>query len=577
MESKKINDGIRGNTIVQNFLEQVARAPKATAINWKESGKWKSLDYSELAEEVSKVVTGLQSNGLSRNDKVILMVKNRFEFHVVDLAILFVGAIPVSVYNSYSAEQIVQVGTTTEAKMAVIGESFLKTFTDAKKSLPNISCVVAVGENNEHSDISYSELSQFESSDLAAMSEKVTQEDIATLIFTSGTTGEPKGVVLDHKNISSTVASLRELLQLEEYVGTKMISYLPMAHIAERMVSHYVGLLSGFELTCCPNALLVAEYAKEVKPNILFGVPRVYEKIYSKIQAALVGGNKNQTGFKKVKSELLAKIKVKFLSHKIREKVGLDELIIAVSGGAAISPEIMGWFRSIGVPLSEIYGLSETSGPLNWHPLEVKVGSVGPAIPGAEVKLADDGEVICRGDNIFRGYFNEPIKTKEVLDSDGWFSTGDIGEIDSDGYLSIVDRKKEIIVTSGGKNVAPVAIENTLKMIPFISQAMVVGDDRQYLTAIVTLEEEEATSWAKSQGLEFETLEELAESKSGVSKITKEIKTVMDTYSAIEKIKKVHVEPTEWEIDSELITPTSKLKRRAILAKYSDEIEAMYN
>jgi long-chain acyl-CoA synthetase len=367
-----------------------------------------------------------------------------------------------------------------------------------------------------------------------------------------------------------------------------------MAHIAERMMSHYQTLFVGYEVTCCPDPTLFAAYANEVHPNIMFGVPRVWEKIYGGVQAALAADPEKQKAVSDgvaAAGPIMEKMTFgtatqeeietyEFLDavafSTIRGLVGLDQLDFAVTGAAPIPAEMLAWFRTIGVPLSEIYGLSETSGPLTWAPYKVKPGLVGEAVPGLEMKLDEEGEVMCRGGNIFRGYLNQAEKTAEVLDDEGWFRTGDIGEIDDDGYLKIVDRKKELIITAGGKNLSPSNLEAALKMIPLVGQAIAIGDARPFVSALVVLDPDVAPGWAAAAGIEYGSLEELAENPAVVAEIESAVGEAMAGFNNAEKVKKVRVLGEEWLPDTELLTPTSKLKRRGIHAHFADVIEELY-
>jgi long-chain acyl-CoA synthetase len=321
--------------------------------------------------------------------------------------------------------------------------------------------------------------------DLEELAAATDPNDLATLIYTSGTTGPPKGVMINQGNVVYTVEQLRRCIELEDHAGRRLISYLPMAHIAERMTSHYQQMLLGFTVTTCPDPTQIATYAREVHPEVIFGVPRVWEKVYAGVQAALAADPEKRQKFDE---GVAAALEIKaaeragtatqeqfdtwaFLDavafSTVRGLIGLDEVVVAITGAAPISREVLEWFNAIGVPLSEIYGMSESSGPMTWEPYKIKPGTVGPAIPGCEVRIADDGEVVCRGGNVFQGYFKAPEKTAETL-IDGWLHSGDIGTMDDDGYLKIIDRKKELIITSGGKNISPANLEAALKMIPII-------------------------------------------------------------------------------------------------------------
>jgi long-chain acyl-CoA synthetase len=383
------------------------------------------------------------------------------------------------------------------------------------------------------------------------------------------------------------------LLQIEP-VGFRVVSYLPMAHIAERMSSHYLALGGGYEVTTCPSPGDIAAYARDVHPEIMFGVPRVWEKIYATVQGALAADADRKAKFDEAVAAAiplrLKKTRVALTDEEqqtldfldevafkgVRDLMGLDQLKFAVSGAAPIPPEMLEWFVGIGLPMSEIYGMSENTGPLTWDPYEIKPGTVGRAMPGSEVQLAEDGEVIARGGHVFQGYLNDPEKTAEALDADGWLHTGDIGEMDDEGYLRIVDRKKELIITAGGKNISPANLEAALKMIPLVGQACAIGDKRPFVSALVVLDTDVTPAWAQSRGLEAADLASLADHPEVMAEIEQGLAEVMAQFNNAERVKKVKILAEEWLPDSEELTPTSKLKRRGIHAKYEAEIEAIY-
>jgi long-chain acyl-CoA synthetase len=401
--------------------------------------------------------------------------------------------------------------------------------------------------------------------------------------------------MLDHRNVVWTVECLRRCIADTTTEGRRVVSYLPMAHIAERMTSHYQSIVLGYEITTCPEAGQVAQYLPEVRPEIFFAVPRVWEKMQAgvlamagadpdrraQLDAALAIGLRAadhrardeplpsdlQAGWEEADAEGLA---------LVRSLLGLDQCISAVSGAAPLAVESLDFFRALGVPLSEIYGMSESSGPVTWDPFRVRAGMVGRAVPGVEVTLADDGEVLFRGGNVFRGYLNDPEKTAETLDADGWVHTGDVGRIDDDGYLRIVDRKKELIITAGGKNVSPANLEAALKAEELIGQACVVGDGRPFVSALVVLDAEVAPIWAQQRGIRATSLMELADHPEVREEVERQVKQAMSTFNNAEAVKKVKVLHEEWMPDSEELTPTMKLKRRGIHAKYAREIEALY-
>ena len=431
--------------------------------------------------------------------------------------------------------------------------------------------------------------------DLDAALADVAPSDLATIIYTSGTTGPPKGVMITHRNIAWTAESLRSILPFkDETVGKSVVSYLPMAHIAERVTSHYSLLSMGYEVTCCPDPGQIADFAREVKPQIMFGVPRVWEKIHSRVTAALSADPEKGAKFQEAvaAAEPIAlkmawdeasdeeRATYDFLDQVafagVRELLGFDELEIAISGAAPIPPELLSWYRAIGVPMSEIYGMSENCGPMCWEPYRIKPGTVGPAVPGLEVKLADDGEVCCRGGLVFQGYLDAPDKTAEALDADGWLHSGDIGEVDDDGYFRIVDRKKELIITSSGKNISPANLEAALKMIPLVGQAAAIGDQRKFVSALLVLDPETAPIWAAANGKAHLTSAELVADPELIAEIQGGVDAVNEQFANVEQIKKFVLLGEEWLPDSDVLTPTMKLKRRGVSARYGELIEGMY-
>jgi long-chain acyl-CoA synthetase len=592
---------IEGRTVASEFLKTLEANGDLVALRWKDDADaWHEMTFTEFGDKVARAAAGLAALGLGKGDRLMLMIRNMPEFHVLDTAALFLGATPVSIYNSSSPDQIEYLANDAGAKMAIAEDrGFYEGFAKVRENLANMEKIGIIRTGGSTDDLAvdftYDELLANEPLDLVEAAKGVSPDDLATLIYTSGTTGPSKGVMIDHRNVVWTVECLLRAFGMDEMAGKRIVSYLPMAHIAERMMSHYQTLFVGYEVTCCPDPTLFAAYAGEVHPNIMFGVPRVWEKIYGGVQAALAADPEKE---KAVADGVAAAGPIaekmtwgtateeeiatyEFLDavafSTIRGLVGLDQLDVAVTGAAPIPAEMLAWFRTIGVPLSEIYGLSETSGPMTWAPYKVKPGYVGHACPGVEVKLDADGEVMCRGGNIFRGYLNQDAKTAEVLDDEGWFRSGDIGEIDDDGYLKIVDRKKELIITAGGKNLSPSNLEAALKMMPLVGQAIAIGDQRPFVSALVVLDPDVAPQWAAANGIEFTTLEALADEPAVIAEIEGALAGVMEGFNNAEKVKKVKVLGEEWLPDTDLLTPTSKLKRRGIHTRYAAEIEALYS
>jgi long-chain acyl-CoA synthetase len=550
-----------------------------------------------VAEQVAAAAAGLVANGVDPGDKVLLMMRNRPDFHWLDLAAQFVRATPVSIYNSSSPEEIQYLAEHAEAEIAIVEDAgFLERLLKVRGELPALQRIFVINPPTDGvpADVQpVSDLFAHGSADLAALAADTSPDDIATLIYTSGTTGPPKGVMISQYNVVYTVESLKRCIDFDSFVGKRAVSYLPMAHIAERMMSHYQGFILGYSVYCCPDPNQLTTYLKEVKPQIVFGVPRVWEKIYNGVNAALSLDPARKAQFDDGVNAALAIKQAQrdgtatqeqidtwaFLDAAafglVRGLVGLDACEIAVTGAAPIPRPVLEWFEAVGVPLSEIYGMSESSGPMTWSPQANHPGSVGQEIPGCEVRIADDGEVICRGGNVFQGYLKQPDKTAETI-IDGWLHSGDIGEVDADGYVRIVDRKKELIITSGGKNISPANLEAALKTIPLIGQAAAIGDARKFCSAILVLDPEAAGTWANAHGKAGVSLNELAADPVVIAEVQAGVDEINQQFAQVEQIKKFTLVGEEWLPDSDMLTPTSKLKRRGVNARYADEIEAMY-
>ncbi|HMF04901.1 MAG TPA: AMP-binding protein, partial [Acidimicrobiia bacterium] len=521
------------------------------------------------------VAAGLQGLGVGRGDRVVLMVRNRPEFFVADMGALLVGATPISIYNSSAPEQVLYLAGHCEAKVAIVEDvDYLERFLKVRPELPVLEHVVLMEdpEGVAPDDVgSWEAMLALDPVDIEAASRIVQPSDLATVIYTSGTTGPPKGVMLDHANICWTAESLRLTLAHVAAEGRRLVSYLPMAHIAERMTSYYQQALLGYEVTTCPEAREIASYLPQVRPEIMFAVPRIWEKVYAGVQAVIAAEPAQKAAL-----ERALEAGDDAVLRPVRELLGLDQVIAAITGAAPIPMEILEFFRALGVPLAEIYGMSESSGPMTFDAVDVRVGTVGRAIPGCEVELAEDGEVICRGGNVFRGYLNDPEKTADALDDDGWLHSGDIGEMDEDGYLRIVDRKKELIITAGGKNISPANLESALKAFPLIGQACVIGDRRPFVSALLVLDPEVAPAWAQQHGAGDASLAALAEHAEVLAEVERNVAEANKRFNNVEQVKKFAVLGEEWIPDSEELTPTMKLKRRGIHTKYAEVIEVMY-
>ncbi len=591
----RIDAVVEGTTVARQFVAAVESFSALTALRRWVGDELTTLTYAELGDRVARVAAGLASLGVGHGDRVVLMIRNRPEFHILDLAALCCGATPISIYNSSSPEQIAYLVGHCGAKVAIVEDDrFLDAFLGVRDELPTLRELVVVEPGRETpADVHrYAHLLGHEPVDLKAAAAIGAPDDLATVIYTSGTTGPPKGVMLTNRNVCWTIESLRIAMDIEPQPW-RVVSYLPMAHIAERATSHYLMVAMGLEVTTLDDPSGLAAALREVRPNMMFGVPRVYEKLQAGVVAALAADPDKLAQFNEglATSTPIAMRRAwdtatdedeatwAFLDSvafaPIRELLGLDELVIANTGAAPMSAELLGWFRGIGVPLAEIYGMSESSGPMNWAPYRIKPGTVGPAIPGEECRIGDDGEVLVRGGNVFVGYLNDPDKTAEALDADGWLHSGDIGKMDDDGYVCIIDRKKELIITAGGKNISPANLEAALRNIPLVGQACVIGDRRPFVSALVALDPDVAPVWAAEHGLDPD-LTALAAAPEVRAEIDAAMVDAMEPFNHAEKVKRYTVLGEEWLPDTDVLTPTSKLKRRGIHARYAEAIDAMY-
>jgi len=581
-------------TVAEAFRRTVAATPDRVAVRTLDDAV--SLTWAVLAQRVDAVAGGLAKLGVHRGDTVALMIGNRPEFHLVDLAATTIGATPFSIYQTLPPEQIAYVVGDAGARLAIAEPTLLPNLLAARRELPGLEHVVVIGPG-ETGTIPLGEIEGSNPGfDVEAAWRAVTPEDVLTLIYTSGTTGPPKGVQLVHRNIMATARVLRQVISVPE--GGRVISWLPSAHIAERAAHHYLPLIFGLTITTCPSPKELLTYLAAVRPHWFFAVPRIWEKMKAGLEARLAGLPDEQRGrveaafaasLEKVRLEqagspvpaaLAAQVAQADASifAMLRSMLGLDEAV-SVNVGAAPTPrEVLEFFHALGIRVGELWGMSETTGAGTVNPPErMKLGTVGKPVPGVEIKLAADGEVLIRGDVVMIGYRNMPEKTAEVLDSDGWLATGDVGEIDADGYLRIIDRKKELIINSAGKNMSPANIESALKgASPLIGQVCVIGDARPYNTALVVLDPEYAATWAAQRGIADTVLADLARDARVRAAVQEAVNKANARLSRVEQIKQFHLVPGDWMPGGDELTPTMKLKRKPIAAKYGREIEAMY-
>jgi long-chain acyl-CoA synthetase len=578
---------IVATTMAEAFRRTVERVPDRVAVRTVDDST--SLTFAELRDRVDALAGGLAKLGVQAGDTVALMLSNRPEFHVADLAAMTLNATPFSIYMTYSPEQIQYIVADAGARVAIIEESVRERFEAARKDLPALEHVIVVDDGG----LEEASVPDF---DGEAASREVGPDDTLTLIYTSGTTGPPKGVELSHRNLLGAIATIGDVIEFPD--ASRVISWLPSAHVAERNAHHYIPVYFGFTVTTCDNPREILSYLPRVRPTWFFAVPRIWEKLKAGLESMLHSQPEEQRA--KVDAALdAAREKVRLeqagepvpeslaaavaqadeeLFSQLRHTLGLDQAVTVNVGAAPTPPEVLEFFHAIGIELAELWGMSETCGAGTCNrPGEVKLGTVGPPWPGVEVKLADDGEVLVRGDVVMKGYRNLPEKTDEAIDADGWLATGDIGELDEDGFLRIVDRKKELIINAAGKNMSPANIEAALKAAsPLIGQVVAIGDGRPYNTALVVLDADYAPGWAQKQGIDADSLEALATDERVRAGVEEGIEQANQRLARVEQIKKFTIVPGDWLPGGDELTPTMKLKRKPIAEKYAGEIDAMY-
>lgn len=562
----------------------------------KRNGTWESYSSAEFIQVVNEMALGFLSLGIQPGDKIALISTNRNEWSIVDFATQIVGAVLVPIYPTITIEDYDFIFRDSGSKI-VFAENqdlFDKASTASKSNelIQGIYTFDEVAGAKHWKEVQALGIGK-DAAVLNTYKEKVQPDDLLTLIYTSGTTGKPKGVMLTHKNIISNVLSLVRGKFFDLYKGDKSLSFLPLCHIYER-TDIYMYLYFGVSIYYAESMETIADNIREVKPNMFATVPRLLEKVYDKI---LAKGNE-LTGIKRklffgaiefglqydpmVKLGFMDRLKYavygKLIFSKWREALGGNIRLIA-SGSAALQPRLSRVFWAAGIPISEGYGLTETSPVISVSmvsPPDFRIGCVGTILDCVEVKIAEDGEICCKGDSVMQGYYNNPEATAEAIDADGWFHTGDIGEIVEGKYLKITDRKKEIFKTSGGKYVAPQLVENKLKESAFIEQCMVVGEGQKFPSALVIPEFAALQYWAKQENIAFEGNEDLIKNKRVIEKMEEEVKETMKSVAQYEQVKRFVLLPQLFTIQDGELTPTLKLKRKVIYQKYESLILPLY-
>ncbi|HMW31946.1 MAG TPA: AMP-dependent synthetase/ligase [bacterium] len=581
------------------FHQSARRFGHKTLYMSKRDGKYRALTYGQVHEIVCNLALGMASLGIKKDDKVAILCPTQEEWAMSDFAILSLGAVTVPIYPNLPTPQVEYILQNSDARLVVASDrEQLAKIIECKNQCPMLNNAVLITHEDKHKDyvLFFSELQElgkkFGTENPGYIEKQIDSIDpkgLATIIYTSGTTGMPKGVMLSHNNILSNSLAAVKVATVGE--TDTMLSFLPLAHSFERMAGHFMPVIRGCAIAYAESIEKVPQNMGEINPTVMTAVPRLYEKMYDRVKEGLstappirrkifewalgVGKSAYETGERGFKYKIAEKLVFSKLHHRLGGR-----LRFFVSGGAPLAKEIAEFFAYMGVMILEGYGLTETSPVITVNrPEKVKFGAVGPAIDGVEVRIAQDGEVLTRGPHVMMGYYKNEEATREMIDSDGWLHTGDIGFLDSDNHLHITDRKKNIIVTSGGKNIAPQPIENTLITIPFVEQALVIGDRRNFISALIVPKRERLRDWAMQHGIKFDSEEELLENKEVYAMIDKLIQEAQDKagFARYEKVRKFALLPKAFSIESGELTPKLSIKRHVVTKNFKDMIDTIYN
>ena len=595
-------------TVPQLFWQRVGKWTDNIALREKRYGIWQEITWREYGRCARNVALGLLALGLEKGDRVAVISENKPEWLYADMDILSAGGVTVGIYTTDTPNQVQYLMDNSSAKFYIAeDEEQLDKILALRDDLPHLQKIIIIDmEGLRHfSDpmaMSFDDLMALGRENEDAQSEPLRQrlqetrpDDVAILIYTSGTTGPPKGAMISHSNILNVMEMENEVHCGRE--SDEMLSFLPLCHIAQRMASAFKQLLVGHKTNFVEELDTVPENMREVSPTVFFAVPRIWEKFYS----SLILTMKDSTRFEKLAFRWATGIGQKVSEYRLngaepplylkalfvladwtvlrnlKKIIGLNRARLCASGGAPISPDLLKFYHGLGIDIREVYGQTENTGPTSMHyENDVKFGTVGKPLPRAEIRIADDGEILLKGPHIFMGYYNDPEKTRETI-VDGWLYTGDVGRIDEDGHLIITDRKKDIIITAGGKNITPSEIENQLKYSPYINDAVVIGDGRKYLTALIMIDDENVMKFAQDHRVPFTTYASLTKSKEVIKLIQGEVDQSNNKFARVETIKKFRLIDIQLTTDDEEVTPTMKLKREFINQKFKDVIDSMYS
>jgi long-chain acyl-CoA synthetase len=589
-------------TLNQLFFDAVSKYNRPDALQVKVAGTYRPISHTEMADRVRRAARGLSSLGIRRGDRVAILSENRPEWAIADFACLTVGLTDVPIYPTLPGDQISYMLKDSGAvAIFVSNKAQAEKIREIRSQLPALKTVIGFDEVPGLTNLSMAELekrgTQGDNKESMATYREdaltVKPDDLATIIYTSGTTGEPKGVMLSHDNIFSNVAASRKAIPFEG--RDTGLSFLPLSHIFERMAGHYLMFATGTSIAYAESIDTVAANMVEVRPTLVLSVPRLYEKMYARIlETALTGGFLKKKIFfwargvaERWATEKLAgrepgglvaaqySVAQKLVFSKLKARTG-GRLRYFVSGGAPLSADINKFFYAAGLEILEGYGLTETSPVIAVNtPANFRIGTVGKAIEGVEIRIAPDGEILTRGPHVMKGYYNKPDATREAIEPDGWFHTGDIGVLE-DGFLAITDRKKDIIVTAGGKNIAPQPLENKVKTNKYVAQAVMLGDKRKFPSMLIVPNFDQLERWAAKRNIIWTDRAQLLRMPTIQAKIEKEVANELEGTAHFEMPKKIGLLEHDFSIERGELTPTQKVKRRAIDKHYKALIDSLY-
>jgi long-chain acyl-CoA synthetase len=593
-------------TVVQRFRARVESQPERPALRHHTDEGWKHIDWGEYGIQVEQIAAGLTTLGIEHGDRIGLLSGNRPEWHIADMAVLSIGGVTVPVYPTSSSSQVAYVLRDSGSRLCFVdsADQLSKVLLHLGE-LPDLELIVGLvpfpGFDRDTIMIDLDRLRERGRSALGEDPDTVSQratriaaDDIATLVYTSGTTGPPKGAVLTHDNLEWTISAVESMVGLTP--DDRLLSYLPLSHIAERIVSHIGQIVSGGETWFARSLATVPEDLRACRPTIFFAVPRVWQKFhdamldqiaakprpvraliehYLALGAVAVRATEGGTPLTSRQARL-HRVLDRTIGAKLRHQVGLDEARMVVSSAAPIHPDLVRWFHAVGLPIAEVWGQTEDCGPATVNPPSaIRIGTVGQPLPGLEIKVADDGELLVRGRSVCAGYYGRPEATDQLVAPDGWMSTGDLGAIDGFGYVTITGRKKDLIINAAGKNISPSEIESRLAMEPLIGQAVVVGDGRKYLVALLTLDPDEAADWADAHGT-FADIDHLINDPDMRGAIDEAVQRVNREHAPVEQIKQWRLLPEPFTVEGGQLTPTMKVKRAVVIDLNRDTVEEMY-